>query len=105
MIHTTIGNFKTTQAAGYVGISNIILLSLWIYALAPASGGHINPIITYTTLLTGLTGFARGILYMIAQTTGAAVAGGLIRGSFGKDLTELYNPLLLSYIYQILIGC
>jgi glycerol uptake facilitator-like aquaporin len=89
MIHTTIGSFDTPQAAAYVGVTNIILLSLFIYALAPASGGHMNPIITFTTMLGGLTGFSRGLLYLIAQTAGAAGAGGLIRGSFGS-LTKKY---------------
>lgn len=88
MIDTTLGSFKTAQVATYVGITNIFLISLFIYALAPASGGHVNPLITFTTITTGLTGFSRGILYMVGQTAGAALAGGLIRGSFGHDLTE-----------------
>jgi hypothetical protein len=89
MIHTTIGNFNTQQAAAYVGVTNIVLISLFIYGMAPASGGHINQIITFSTMTTGLTGFSRGILYLIAQTAGAALAGGLIRGSFGKNLSLL----------------
>jgi glycerol uptake facilitator-like aquaporin len=89
MIHTTIGSFNTQQAAGYVGVTNIFMLSLFIFALAPASGGHVNPLITFTTMTTGLTGFSRGILYITAQTAGGAVAGGLIRGSFGRNLTIL----------------
>ena len=90
MIHTTIGSFQTTQAAAYAGVTNIFLLSLFIYAMAPSSGGHINPVITFATVMTGLTGFSRGVLYLIAQTAGAATAGGLIRGSYGRDLTKLY---------------
>jgi len=89
MIHTTLGSFKTTQVAAYVGVTNIFLLSIFIYAVAPASGGHMNPFITFCTVTTGLTGFARGILYIIGQTAGAALAGALIRGSYGKDLTKL----------------
>ena len=89
MIDTTIGSFKTAQAAAYVGVTNIFLIGLFICALAPSSGGHVNPLITFTTMTTGLTGFSRGILYMAAQVTGASLAGGLIRGSFGKDLTKL----------------
>ncbi|RDW92221.1 hypothetical protein BP5796_01615 [Coleophoma crateriformis] len=77
--------------AAFVAVSNIFLLSLFIYGLAPASGGHINPMITFATIITGLTGFARGVLYLIAQTCGAALAGGLIRGSFGRNLTLLYG--------------
>jgi glycerol uptake facilitator-like aquaporin len=89
MTHTTIGNFNSLQVAGYVGISNIFIIMLFIYALAPSSGGHVNPMITYATVLTGLTAFPRGVLYVLAQTSGAALAGGLIRGSFGHNLTQL----------------
>ena len=88
LIHITIGNLGTSQVAGYVGISNIFLLALFIYAISPASGGHVNPVITFATVTAGLTGFSRGVLYMVGQTLGAAIAGGLVRGSFGKDLTE-----------------
>jgi glycerol uptake facilitator-like aquaporin len=89
MIAATIRSFDTLQAAAYVAVSNIFLLTLFIYSLAPASGGHVNPIITFATMTTGLTGFSRGILYLIAQTTGAALAGGLVRGSLGPSLTHM----------------
>lgn len=48
-----------------------------------------NPLITFATAVTSLTGFSRGVLYLLAQTMGAALAGGLIRGSFGKELASL----------------
>jgi glycerol uptake facilitator-like aquaporin len=88
LIHITIGSMNTPQVAGYVGISNIVLLSLFIYAISPSSGGHINPIITFSTITASLTGFSRGVLYMAGQTIGGALAGGLIRGSFGEVLTK-----------------
>lgn len=90
MIHTTIGSFDTKAGAAYAGVTNLILISLFIFAMAPSSGGHVNPLITFTTMTTGLTGFSRGLLYLVAQTMGAALAGGLIRGSFGHDLIKLY---------------
>ncbi|KAF7916097.1 hypothetical protein BELL_0341g00080 [Botrytis elliptica] len=90
-ISIAIRNSDTTQIAAYVGVTNIFLLTLFICALAPASGGHMNPIITFATVITGLTGFPRGMLYMIGQTTGAALAGGLIRGSLGDQRTLIYN--------------
>lgn len=93
MVHITIGNMNTQQVAGYVGISNIFIIMLFIYALAPSSGGHINPMITFTTMLAGLTSFPRALLYLIAQTSGAALAGGLIRGSFGPSLIQVYVTL------------
>lgn len=85
LIDTTIGNFGTPQSAAYAAVSSIFLLTLFILAIAPGSGGHINPLITFSTLITGLTGFSRGILYMVAQTIGAALAGGTLRGSFGAE--------------------
>lgn len=88
LIDTTLGNFGTKQVPAYVGIANIFLLSLLIYAISPTTGGHVNPLITFTTVTTGLTGVPRGIVYMIGQSVGAAVAGGLIRGSFGQAMTQ-----------------
>ena len=79
MSDTTITNFGTSQAPAYVGVVNIFLLTLFIMAIAPGSGGqleqsgfkkpgglmeikgHINPLITFSTMVVGLTGFSRGI--------------------------------------------
>ncbi|PVH85187.1 aquaporin-like protein [Cadophora sp. DSE1049] len=91
MVDTVIGNFHTTQPAAYVGVTNIFLISLFIFAMAPSSGGHVNPVITFATMTAGLTGFSRGILYLVAQTAGAATAGALIRGSFGGKLATAYQ--------------
>ncbi|MCJ1404750.1 hypothetical protein MMC11_007976 [Xylographa trunciseda] len=88
LIDTTIGNFGTRQAPTYAGVTNVILLSLLIYAISSSSGGHVNPLITFTTVTTGLTPLPRGVVYMIAQTVGGAIAGGLIRGSFGYEMTQ-----------------
>ena len=92
LIDTTIGNFGISQAATYAGLTNIFLLSLLIYGISPSSGGHVNPVITFTTITTGLTPLPRGTVYMIAQTAGGAIAGGLIRGSFGYEMTQKYEP-------------
>lgn len=94
LIDITIGNLGTTQVAPYVGITNVFLISLLIFALSPPSGGHLNPIITFTTTTAGLTGFSRCILYILGQTLGGSVAGGLIRASFGKELTLQYVVIL-----------
>lgn len=93
LIGITLVNLQTSQIAGYVGISNIFLLSLFIYACSPSSGGHINPTITFATLTTGLIEFPRAVLYLSGQTIGAAIAGGLIRASFGVDMTQKYDKL------------
>ncbi|ESZ90684.1 hypothetical protein SBOR_8931 [Sclerotinia borealis F-4128] len=72
------------QVVAYVGVTNIFLLTLFICALVPSSGDHMDPAITFATDTTGLTGFSRGMLYIIGHTTGAALAAGVIRGSLGE---------------------
>lgn len=88
LIDITLANFQATQVPAYVGITNIFLLSLFIYACSPSSGGHINPTITFATMTTGLIEFPRAVLYLCGQTVGGAIAGGLIRGSIGIAMTE-----------------
>ncbi len=46
---------------GYIGFFNTVLLSIFIYASIPASGGHLNPLITFSTFLCGLCPAPRGI--------------------------------------------
>ncbi|KAI9703954.1 MAG: hypothetical protein M1820_005736 [Bogoriella megaspora] len=92
IIDVTFANITNPNAIpAYVGISNTVLLSLFIYSSSPASGGHINPVLSFSTLLAGLTPLPRAVLYMIGQLSGAAVAGGLLRGSLGHDLTIKYH--------------
>ena len=84
LVGVTLSNLKNPDAIpAYVGISNIALLALFIYATAPGSGGHINPVISFSTCLTGLTTLPRAVLYMLGQLIGAGLAGGLLRGSLG----------------------
>jgi len=90
-ISATISSYETKQIGAYVGISNTVLLTIFIYAVAPASGGHINPLITWSAMFSGICPFARGILYLVGQTAGAALAGGLILGSWGEERTMRLN--------------
>lgn len=53
-------NMGVTQFVAYVGIFNSVFLALFIYATATATGGHLNPMITFTTVLCGLTPVPRG---------------------------------------------
>ncbi|KAJ7034523.1 aquaporin-like protein [Mycena alexandri] len=85
LIGITVMSFGTNIVAPYVGIITVFLLALWISAAAPGSGGHINSTITFAVLLTRLMSFSRGVLYLAAQLAGSALAGGLLRASFGLE--------------------
>lgn len=42
MIDTTVTNFGTPQGPAYAGVTNIFLLTLFIIAFAPGSGGQLK---------------------------------------------------------------
>ena len=42
LIDTTISGFGTRQGAAYAGVTNIFLLTLFIMAAGPGSGGHVS---------------------------------------------------------------
>lgn len=84
-IVATISTYGTPQLGAYIGISNLVLIATFIYAVAPASGGHMNPTITFAAVLTGLCSVPRGLLYIVGQTAGGALGGGILLGIWGKE--------------------
>ncbi|OAQ70563.1 aquaporin-like protein [Pochonia chlamydosporia 170] len=81
----TLFSYNTPQLGAYIGISNVVLLSIFIYATSPASGGHMNPMITFSAVLAGICPVSRGVLYLCAQTLGASLAGGVLTGVWGQE--------------------
>ncbi|EMC97689.1 hypothetical protein BAUCODRAFT_147735 [Baudoinia panamericana UAMH 10762] len=57
----------------YAALLNFVGLTLFVFAAAPASGGHLNPSITLATFFAGLCTLPRAVLYVIAQCVGAIV--------------------------------
>ncbi|SPN96496.1 related to aquaporin [Cephalotrichum gorgonifer] len=84
-IAATLMSYGTTQIGAYIGISSIFLLSVFIYATAGLTGGHLNPMVTFSSIITGLCPLSRGTLYICAQTAGSALAGGIIIGIYGRE--------------------
>jgi glycerol uptake facilitator-like aquaporin len=82
----TSGIYSTPTFLGPLvgGITNIIILTLFIYTLGPVSGGHLNPIITMSTFTARLTTFPRMVLYIAFQTLGAVIAGLMVRSTYGS---------------------
>eukprot|EP01062_Namystynia_karyoxenos_P001973 TRINITY_DN10688_c0_g1_i3.p1 TRINITY_DN10688_c0_g1~~TRINITY_DN10688_c0_g1_i3.p1 ORF type:complete len:373 (+),score=88.83 TRINITY_DN10688_c0_g1_i3:108-1121(+) len=64
------------------GIAIVILA----YSFAPISGGHLNPAVTLTLVVTGHFRCLMGLLYVIAQMAGATLAAGLV---FGQNPHEV----------------
>lgn len=51
-----------------------------VWAICHVSGGHINPAVTVGMLATRKISLARGLLYILAQCTGAIAGAGFLKG-------------------------
>lgn len=65
-LSATVVGYETAQIGAYIGISTALLLTTFIYATAPASGGHLNPLVSLATMCTGLCPVPRGEFYLQA---------------------------------------
>lgn len=75
--------------AAFGSIVNLLLISLFIFAAGPVSGGHLNPLITMSAFAARLAIFPRTLLYISFQSVGAVVAGYLVRASLGLRPEEI----------------
>lgn len=64
---------------------NGFALTVWIYTAANISGGHLNPAVTFSTLLCGFYPLLHSMLYIALQIVGAILgslmAAGLVPGA------------------------
>jgi hypothetical protein len=88
--------------AAFGAIVNLVLISLFIFAAGPISGGHFNPLITISTFTARLSIFPRTLLYVIFQSLGAVVAGFLVRASLGVKPEDI-PPIPGCYIDPSLV--
>ncbi|KAG8527090.1 uncharacterized protein KY384_008519 [Bacidia gigantensis] len=66
------------------GLTNWIILTVFIYSFSSVSGAHLNPTISIATFLARLTSLPRMVLYVAFQTAGGALAGLMLRASYGS---------------------
>ncbi|KAH7317162.1 aquaporin-like protein [Stachybotrys elegans] len=87
----TLISYNTVQIGAYIGVASIFLIITFVYATAAGTGAHMNPMITFSAMLSGICPVPRGILYMCCQTAGAALAGGLLLGVWGRERSIQYH--------------
>ncbi|KAF9620821.1 hypothetical protein IFM89_014758 [Coptis chinensis] len=70
-----ISSYETETKMPNLVMSILIAISVTILLLAtgPVSGGHINPVITFSAALIGLISISRAIIYILAQCIGGVV--------------------------------
>jgi len=66
-------------------------ISFVIYAIGEISGGHINPAVTWATLLTGRLSVLRFFLYIFCQIVGAICGGGIARALLPDYWVNFFN--------------
>ncbi|XP_077246521.1 aquaporin TIP3-1-like [Tasmannia lanceolata] len=72
---SAVSAFGTNTKTPNILIAALATLTITILLLAtgPASGGHINPIVTFSAMLLGLISPARASIYIIAQSIGGVI--------------------------------
>lgn len=81
----------TREDAGYAGLLGVamahgLILAIAVSATMNVSGGHVNPAVTVSMLVTGRIRVGSALQYIIAQLIGALVAGLLVLVIF-QDMT------------------
>lgn len=86
-------------------LSTYVGHTIFIFAAALASGGHLNPTITIGTFFAGLATLARAVLCVVALCTGALVGAYWLRLDLGNDVfLALVSALLhIGYALPLLI--
>eukprot|EP00164_Ancoracysta_twista_P001297 GFYU01001698.1.p2 GENE.GFYU01001698.1~~GFYU01001698.1.p2 ORF type:complete len:231 (+),score=69.82 GFYU01001698.1:74-766(+) len=77
--------FQLFGGAPFSGpLGNGFALVVLIYAVGHISGGHLNPVVSFCMMLTGLLSPLMTVLYMLAQLLGAMVGAGMLHGLIGE---------------------
>jgi aquaporin TIP len=71
-----------------IALAHGLAYMLLVGAMLPISGGHLNPAVTFAAMVGRRMSFTKGVLYMLAQCAGAAMAGLMLTlmmpaGSYG----------------------
>jgi aquaporin TIP len=70
-----------TGALVAIALAHGLAIATMVAATAKISGGHINPAVTFGTVITGRMKLSTGILYVVAQLAGAVVGALLVEAA------------------------
>jgi len=71
-------NTLDTAALVLISLAHGFAIMVLVYAIGEVSGGHINPAVTWSILLTNKISLVRALVYMIAQLCGAVAGSGIL---------------------------
>jgi len=67
-----------TPSLTVIALAHGFAITVIIYAIGEISGGHINPAVTWATLVTNRVSILRALVYWLAQILGAIVGAGIL---------------------------
>ncbi|KAH9818222.1 aquaporin-like protein [Melampsora americana] len=79
------------HGSAYLAISVSVAVTLLVHIIGPISGGHISPVITLSTCITGLISPVQALAYVFAQMTGATLGGIFLAMALGPRATDVEN--------------
>jgi glycerol uptake facilitator-like aquaporin len=84
-------SFKDVPFVLVVAIFDVFIVAFLVLATTASSGGHLNMVITFATMLSGLTSVARGLCYMAAQLVGGIAGAAILWGIESQTQVDLYG--------------
>ncbi|XP_044489976.1 aquaporin AQPAn.G-like [Mangifera indica] len=68
-----------------------IIVTILLLATFPISGGHINPIVSFSAALTGLCSITRAVMYIFAQCVGGVVGALALEAVISSSMADTYS--------------
>lgn len=68
-----------------------IIVTILLLATYPISGGHINPIVTFAALLTGLISISKAFIYILAQCVGGIVGALALKAVVNSEIEQAFS--------------
>lgn len=73
-----------------VALTQFLIYTMCIVAVAPLSGAYLNPSFSFTAMLTGHISAFRGVLYILAQSIGSILGALFVRTAVPSDTAQMY---------------
>lgn len=88
-----ISSYETETKTAHLTMSALVAITITIILLAtfPISGGHINPIISFSAVLTGLISVSRAAVYIVAQCLGGIVGALALRAVVDSKIEQTFS--------------
>ena len=94
MLFVAIGTGAVIVSGGdlvAIALAHGIAIAAMVYLTANISGGHINPAVTLGMMVTRNIKIAPGIMYIVAQMTGAVLATALLYVALNNSVGNITN--------------